>query len=235
MDRWRIHHLRETDSTNRDAAQGEPGEVYTAEYQRAGRGRLDHRWLSPPGENLMMSAVLDVAGVAAAEVATLPLVVGLAVAMAVKSKLADQPVALKWPNDILVEGRKLAGILCERHGERVVAGVGVNVGQRDFAAEIAARATSLRLLGSSATVAEMLSAVLTELDIWFARWRSGGFAAVYPSVAALDFLKGREVEVVQTDGDERPISGRSGGIQIDGSLAVAGCAVYAGEAHVSFR
>lgn len=78
--RWKIHHKRETESTNLDARSGNPWDVFTADYQTAGRGRLDHKWLSPPGANLLMSAVLSVEGLSPEQVSTLPLVVGLAVA-----------------------------------------------------------------------------------------------------------------------------------------------------------
>ena len=77
---WRVKHRAVTGSTNKDALGGKPGDVFTADYQTAGRGRLDHQWLSPSGENLMMSAVIGVANVPPEEGATLPLVVGLAVA-----------------------------------------------------------------------------------------------------------------------------------------------------------
>ena len=74
-----IHHKPETASTNIDARAGRHGDVFTADFQTAGRGRLDHKWLSAPGENLMLSAVLDVGDCPPDRVATLPLVVGLAV------------------------------------------------------------------------------------------------------------------------------------------------------------
>ena len=79
MTSWRITHVEETESTNLLARSGRPGDVFTADYQTAGRGRLDHRWLAERGQNLMMSAVIDVAGLAAEHAATLPLAVGLAV------------------------------------------------------------------------------------------------------------------------------------------------------------
>ena len=257
---WRIFHKGETDSTNRDARAGRPGDVFTADFQTAGRGRLDHKWLSRPGENLMMSAVVDVAGLAPDHAATLPLVVGLSVVEALESLLAgtkdnrqstdDSPghqppndlttqrpndPLIKWPNDVLVGGRKLAGILCERVGDAVIAGVGVNVRQREFPSEIADRATSLSLLhsaGSVPTVAEVRDAVLTRLDANVAAWRAGGFASLLPRIAAVDCLKGREVAVRRTDADAAPACGLCGGIASDGSLIVAGERVYAGEAHV---
>ena len=92
---WRIFHRAATESTNTDARAGMPGDVFTADFQTAGRGRLDHRWESTKGENLMMSAVLDVADLAPERAATLPLVVGLAVADALR--FAGE-MRLKWPS-----------------------------------------------------------------------------------------------------------------------------------------
>lgn len=233
---WRIHHKAETVSTNLDAREGRPGDVFTADFQTAGRGRLDHKWLSPPGTNLMMSVVLSVEGLAHEQVATLPLVVGLAVAKAMpEDRVRD--VKLKWPNDVLIAGKKIAGILCERAGEAVIAGIGVNVNQTEFSPEIAERATSLALLGEKTakcggTVEAARDDVLSELDKWYGAWREAGFAAVYPEIAAIDFLKGRRISVRQTDDDCVPLCGLSDGIMADGSLSVGGRSVYAGEAHV---
>ncbi len=233
--KWKIHHKSETVSTNIDARAGRPGDVFTADFQSAGRGRLDHKWLSAPGENLMMSAVLDVADLPPELVATLPLVVGLAVLRALLAMLPHPGFALKWPNDVLVEGRKIAGILCERHQDAVIAGLGVNVRQRLFAPELADRATSLALLGSAAdepSVTSVRDAVLRELDTLVAAWRQKGFASLLPQLARHDFLKGRTIGVKQTDDDAAPILGLCDGISEDGSLLVAGTRIYAGEAHV---
>ena len=283
---WRVRHRAVTGSTNKDALGGQPGDVFTADHQTAGRGRLDHRWLSPPGENLMMSAVIDVSGVPLEEAATLPLVVGLAVAQALESVVASrqskEPVAkpplhlvgtvpravrssrgttalpdvataskeagaaradnpcairIKWPNDVLIEDRKVCGILCERKDDRVIAGLGVNVNQMVFDPEIAARATSLRLaLGpassSGLSVPAVRDAVLEQLAAVLALWRVDGFRAVWPEIAARDFLKGRTVAVRRTDDDDVPAAGLCGGIRLDGALDVGGEAVFAGEAHV---
>ena len=238
---WRIHHKAETASTNLDAHAGGHGDVFTADFQTAGRGRLDHKWLSPPGTNLMMSAVLSVADLAPDHAATLPLVAGLAVVKALTS-LIPHPSSLipllKWPNDVLVDGKKIAGILCERDGDNVIVGIGVNVGQTEFDAELADRATSLAVLAPavvsclSSRVLSARTAVLRELGHWYSVWRAGGFAAVHREIAALDFLRGRTISVRQTDDDSTPISGVSNGIMSDGSLDVRGTRVYAGEAHV---
>ena len=252
---WRIHHKAETSSTNVDARVGSHGDVFTADYQTAGRGRLDHKWLSPPKTNLMMSVVLSVEGLAPEQVATLPLVVGLAVVKAIHDIVpaASSPrgagmtfrniattrgrvgygVELIWPNDVLIDGKKIAGILCERNGDNVIAGIGVNVGQIEFDKEIADRATSLVLhVQQVPPVLEVRDTLLRELDKWYGIWHAKGFAAVYSEIAAVDFLKGREIAVRQTDDDSAPLVGVSNGIMPDGSLDVAGTRVYAGEAHV---
>ena len=249
--RWRIWHRAVTESTNADALGGVPGDVFTADLQRSGRGRLSHRWLSPAGENLMMSVVLDVGEMPPDVVATLPIAVGLAVANSVSSLLYSHGaclpsdrvggVRIKWPNDILVDGRKVCGILCERNGDCAIAGIGVNVNQTEFAPEIADRATSLRAeierhlgVGSASflSVIGVRDAVLAEMDEVLGAWRSGGLAGILPDVARFDYLKGRFVSVRRTDDDENPVEGVCGGILPDGALEVGGVPVYAGEAHI---
>lgn len=238
---WRIHSLERTESTNRDARGGRPGDVFTAEWQSAGRGRLDHRWLSPPGVNLLMSAVLPCAGQGPEAVATLPLVAGLAVARAARDLIGKAggkdalKVAIKWPNDVLVAGRKLAGILCERAGETVIVGIGVNVGEVEFPPEIAARAVSLAQLvppGRVPGVAGVRDRVLAELDACHRVWAAAGFGALRPEIDSLDCLRGRLVTVRGTDADEAGAKGVANGISLDGSLTVGDRKVYAGEAHV---
>ena len=233
--KWRIIHKSVTASTNADAHHGKPGDVFTADFQTAGRGRLDHVWKSCAGKNLMMSAVVDVSGLEPERVATFPLVVGLSVCEAVERMGQSLQALLKWPNDVLVGGRKLAGILCERFGDSVIAGVGVNVGEREFPSDIADRATSLSLLlpaGAVPAVDEVRDAVLERLAANLPAWRERGLAAHLPRLAARDCLTGREIAVLRTDGDAEPARGACGGIAEDGSLIVAGERIYAGEAHV---
>ena len=260
---WRIHHRAETASTNADARGGSHGDVFTADYQTAGRGRLDHKWLSPPKTNLMMSVVLSVEGLSPEHISTLPLVIGLSACKAIHSLLSlrhpcapfaainkvlatggaqggYREIFLKWPNDILIGGKKIAGILCERNGDNVIAGIGVNVSQTEFPPEIADCATSVRRVieqseqsnNRTIHVERVRNALLGELGKRYEIWRSGGFAAVYPEIAAVDYLKGREIAVRQTDDDSAPLVGISNGIMPDGSLDVGGTKVYAGEAHV---
>lgn len=229
MTTWRIAHADETESTNLLARGGRPGDVFTADYQTAGRGRLDHRWLAERGQGLLMSAVIDVAGLDAEHAATLPLAVGLAVVEGLRGMAGG--LRLKWPNDVLAGGRKLAGILCERHGDNAIAGVGVNVRQREFPSAIADRATSLALLGCDEGVVVLRDAVLASLSQVLTAWHTG-FAAIYPRLKAIDYLAGRQVAVRQMDDSAPSASGICGGIQPDGSLLVGGASVWAGEAHV---
>lgn len=223
----RIFRKETTVSTNLDARDGESGDVFVAEFQSAGRGRLDHTWLSAKGENLTFSVVLAGAGRPPSEIATLPLVVGLAV---VKALASLAPLSLKWPNDVLCEGRKLAGILCERHGDNVIAGIGLNVNQTEFPPEIAWRATSLAVLcGRCFDRETVLLDVLKSLDKLHTRWLADGFASLHGELAAVDCLKGRTISVRQVDDDAAPVAGLCGGITDDGSLMVGGRRIYAGE------
>lgn len=212
---WKIHHKKETASTNLDARSGRHGDVFTADYQTAGRGRLDHKWESPRGKNIIMSVVLSVANLPPEEVATLPLVVGYAVAEAAGG-------VVKWPNDVYLSGRKAAGILCERKDDLVIVGIGVNVGE--VPAMFADRAIAVPSL--------TIEMILTSLERAYLLWCAQGFAAIYPKLKAVDFLSGKTLSVRQTDDDTCPVRGVCDGICSDGSLSVGGVKVYAGEAHI---
>lgn len=233
MINWRIFHKKETVSTNVDAKKGRHGDVFTADFQSAGRGRLDHKWLSNRGENLMMSAVLSVDGLEIAHAATLPLAAGLAVVKTVSSILGGKgEVRLKWPNDVYVSDVKIAGILCERIGDSVIVGVGINVSQKLFPAELSAKATSLALMGVSIEVPDVRDLLLKELSEVYIEWRDAGLESIYPRISAVDWLKGREIAVIQTDNDKKPIRGLCKGIAPDGSLSVGKLQIWAGEAHI---
>lgn len=233
MRNFSIHRYGTIDSTNRIAATGNPDDVFVAEEQTAGRGRLDHRWLARAGESLLMSVVLDVTAGDPMEVASFPLIAGLAVVKAIMRIAGDttpkHAVRLKWPNDVYIGERKVCGILCERHGDRIVVGIGVNVRQTEFSDEIAAKATSLALEGVVSSPDMVMDRVLELLDECHVVWRRGGFAALYPEFAEIDFLNGREVTVMRTDDDGEPTRGICRGIAADGSLLVDAARIYAGE------
>ena len=147
-----VHFARETDSTNlwikRLAKEGaSEGTLALAEFQSAGRGRLGRSWEVPEGTSVMMSILLR-PKFEPQYAPTLTLVMGMAVAKAVKSLGFD--VSIKWPNDVVVSHKKICGILTEmgvRDGkiDYAVIGVGINVNIREFPEEMADKATSLYL------------------------------------------------------------------------------------------
>ena len=230
---WRIIHKDVTESTNIDAKAGVPWDVYTALFQTKGRGRLDHKWVSAQGENVIMSAVLDVADIDIVQVSTIPLMVGLAVVEAIIKLVSSKfDVKLKWPNEVSVNGRKIAGILCERNLDSVIAGIGINVRQTSFPKDVEDRAISFSLLGVELEVAKVCEVVLSELALLYEQWACGGFKALYSRVMEIDWLKGRHVLIFQTDEDTEPVDGICSGILPDGTLGVGGVSIWAGEAHV---
>lgn len=166
-----------TGSTNADlleqAAGGAPeGTVLVAEAQTAGRGRMGRAWLSPTGAALMFSVLLRPATVPPARRGWIPLLAGVAIASAVAA-VAGLDARLKWPNDVLVGDRKLAGILAEQAADAIVLGVGVNVSTRRDELPVAT-ATSLALEGAArAGRQELLGAALGELEHWYLAWTDG--------------------------------------------------------------
>jgi BirA family biotin operon repressor/biotin-[acetyl-CoA-carboxylase] ligase len=160
-------HFDSIDSTNTYAlnwADAPHGALVWADSQTHGRGRLGRSWSSPPGLGLYFSLVLR--DLEPNVKARLSLLVGLAVAEAVE-EMSGLKTQLKWPNDILAREHKIGGILCEATGERIVAGVGLNLNQTqdDLPLRPVFPASSLLLLaGRSFVVPEVLEAVIHSLD-----------------------------------------------------------------------
>ena len=230
---WRVHHVAETTSTNFLAREGEPGEVWSTDSQTAGRGRLDHVWHAARGSAVMLSAVIDITALPLERVPTLTIAVGVAVLRTVKEFATKGRLELKWPNDVWVDKRKIAGILCEQHGTRAIIGIGLNVFEGSFPADLAARATSLALQSSQhLTCAAVEEKLLFHLNACVMLWKKEGLSAFASEIAAVDALKGRFVEIRQMDDDPEPLKGICRGIAPDGTLIVGDKAIYAGEAHV---
>ena len=170
--------VAETGSTNADllaeARCGAPeGLVLVAEAQTGGRGRMGRRWVSPPRRALTFSVLLRPAGMPAGLLGWVPLLAGVAVASAL-AETAGVDARLKWPNDVLADGAKLAGILAERWGEALVLGTGINVFQQRDELPVPA-ATSLLLAAPAAPSGvdvreRLLTAVLGELADWYRAW-----------------------------------------------------------------
>jgi BirA family biotin operon repressor/biotin-[acetyl-CoA-carboxylase] ligase len=226
---WReIRVTGETGSTNADlleeARAGAPeGLVLVAETQTAGRGRLGRSWSSPPQAALAFSVLLRPAAMPASSRGWLPLLTGMAVAAALRAE-AGVSAALKWPNDVLVADRKIAGILAEGHGDAIVAGVGLNVTLTRAELPVPG-ATSLLLENAACQDRErLLVAVLTELAGRYAAWAAGPDPAA-PGTGALraEYLRwcvtvGRDVRVELPAG--AVLTGTATDVDETGRLAV---------------
>lgn len=221
-------------STNDDAkraaaARAPHGASFFADSQTKGRGRSDHAWHSPPGENIYMSVVARPL-VAPERLPPLALVVGLAVAEVVDAALAtshvDARAQIKWPNDVWVCGRKLAGVLVEAQIRAdsvasVVIGIGLNVGSTSFPPDLATSATSLALLGAKGDALDrsaLGASLLVTLGAALATFERDGsiaFALGGPNgLAARDALRGVPVEVGR-------VAGIGAGIDATGALLVS--------------
>ncbi len=168
-----LHHFYKIGSTNTAAmlaaAEGAPeGSVFLAEEQTAGRGRGSHNWESARSAGIYCSVVLRPL-LPPADVLVLSLAAGLAVRSAIERINPKIPADLKWPNDVLIGGKKVCGILTEMHAEAtcvryIVIGIGINVNQLKFPAELEAEATSLRMItGSEWSRVELTASLLKSL------------------------------------------------------------------------
>lgn len=220
----RVHHRR-TDSTNERARAlaeaGAPhGTLVTADEQEAGRGRQGRVWTAPPGSAVLMSLVLR-------DLDERHALLPLAAAVAVCEVAAVANPTVKWPNDVWIDGKKLAGILIEgrpREGWAVL-GIGLNVTTDAFPAELADIATSLRLSGHETTPSAVLEELLAAVD----RWIKAPPASVLDAWRSRDAVKGKRVRWSDGEGIADGIDD-SGGlrVQTDDGLVT----LDAGEVHL---
>jgi BirA family transcriptional regulator, biotin operon repressor / biotin---[acetyl-CoA-carboxylase] ligase len=198
-----LHSFAELDSTNTTvrelaAAGAADGTVVIAEAQRAGRGRLGRSWASPAGKNLYLSALLRCA-VPAERLAQISLLAGVAVCETVREWCAAE---IKWPNDVLSNGRKVAGILAEMEsagaGHVLILGIGVNLNAAldDFPEALRDTAGSLHLAsGCSVDRARFTGRLLNNLEVRYEQWRRDGFAPIAALWRSLTPLIGRNIRV----------------------------------------
>ena len=223
----RIFHFFRTDSTNRVALElghaGEPeGAVVLAEEQTAGRGRGGRAWHSERATGIYVTLLLR-PKLAPVQAPLLTMMAGLSAHSAVQA-LTGLEVDLKWPNDLLVRGRKLGGILTEMHAEPgqirfVIVGIGLNVIQEKFPGELANLATSLRAeTGKPQSRMELLVRLLHEFETDYNRFLREGVATVvarFESVSS--YARGKRVRV--TNGTESYV-GTTAGLGPEGLLQV---------------
>jgi BirA family biotin operon repressor/biotin-[acetyl-CoA-carboxylase] ligase len=225
----RIHCLDRVDSTNlyakQEARRGAPhGTLVVSEEQTAGRGRLGRTWTSWPGASLCFSLVLRPDGVAPAEAPQLTHVAAVAVAGVLRSDLGID-ARLKWPNDIVVDGRKVCGILVEMSCELdlihyVVLGVGINVHRFPGGLDSGLAGTAAALdefVGAPLKRAPLLAEILASLEQCYSTWADRGFEEIRREVKSLSCSLGWQVEVSAPDG---LIAGVAVDIDSQGALVV---------------
>lgn len=234
-----------TDSTNlcirRLAQEGKPeGTLAVAQAQTVGRGRMGRPWASPVGKDIFMSLLLR-PPIEPKDAPILTLLAGLAVCRAIRKQLGLMAV-IKWPNDLLLNGKKICGILTEMDGEMdcvrsIVVGIGINVNTMEFPPELLDVATSLR---KEANASEdipripLLAQVLLELEEIYERFQQEwDFLPFLPEYKTLCHTLDKDVRVL----GRNPFSGRAAGITPQGELVVCNehgeeVVVYSGEVSI---
>ncbi|HWQ54287.1 MAG TPA: biotin--[acetyl-CoA-carboxylase] ligase [Bryobacteraceae bacterium] len=218
----RISYFDRLDSTMTEAARlaakGAPaGTAVVAEEQTAGQGRHGHSWHSEPGSGLYVTMVLR----PKIELASLPpvtLALGLATAEAI-ARVADLACDLRWPNDVMLGDRKVAGILAQLVDGTTVAGIGINVNHAAFPEEVAGVATSLRIAsGRVHSREDLLVELLTAVDGFVRMLAEGGAGAILELFARRSsYAKGKRVRVDQPGG---AVTGTTAGLDGQGFLRV---------------
>jgi BirA family biotin operon repressor/biotin-[acetyl-CoA-carboxylase] ligase len=223
----RVYHFFKTDSTNRVAMElgytDEPeGAVVLAEEQTAGRGRAGRSWHSERGAGLYVTLLLR-PRLSPVEAPLLTMLAGLSAHTAILAQ-TGLSAELKWPNDLLLNGKKLGGILTEMYAEPnavrfVIVGIGINVSQEKFPGELAATATSLRKeTGRLHSRLEVLVKLLSQFETDYNRFlREGGGYVVQRFELVSNFANGKKVKV---DTGRETFVGMTAGLSAEGLLIV---------------
>lgn len=190
LNRWlgkKIHFKEEIASTNSWALKAVKekaarGEVFLTDYQTQGHGRLDRHWESPPGKNILMS-LIDHLPSSESQTPHLTLIAGVSFLKALEQSFSQLQFQIKWPNDILLSGKKVGGILCERHGTHKLAviglGLNVNMFPQDFSSDLAQTATSLQIAtGSKIKREKVVTALLINYENWRETYDTYGLAPI---------------------------------------------------------
>jgi len=222
-------HLEESDSTNREAerwaTQGAPdGALVVAEHQVAGRGRLGRTWADLPGRSLLFSLILRPA-LAASRAPPLTFVAAISLAETLARWVPTADVEIKWPNDVLLRGRKAAGILLEMRTEgqavqHVILGIGVNVegSAEEFPADVRPTSTTVAAHATSPpTRLEVLCGFLEAFEGSYAEFQARGLPGLLPQWARWFRMAGRPIRVHSPRGI---VEGRAVGLGPAGSLIV---------------
>jgi BirA family transcriptional regulator, biotin operon repressor / biotin---[acetyl-CoA-carboxylase] ligase len=221
----KIEVLPVTDSTNQrllESGNDEDPQVLLAEHQSAGRGRHGRTWISPFGANVYLSLAWTFPHWPA-QLTVLPIAVGIACARALGAQGLDA-LRLKWPNDLVVAGRKLGGILIEQRGEaggtcRAIVGVGINVAmQADAAAQIGQPWTSVeQVLGRGASRNALAAELIAQLVLAIDQFSTQGFAAFAAEWDRLDVTRNQRVRI---EAGQHSYEGIARGLDDTGALRI---------------
>jgi BirA family transcriptional regulator, biotin operon repressor / biotin---[acetyl-CoA-carboxylase] ligase len=223
----RVYHFFKTDSTNRVAMElgyggEEEGALVLAEEQTAGRGRAGHQWHSERATGIYATILLR-PKLAPVQAPLLTMMAGLSAHAAVESA-TGLSVDLKWPNDLLVRGKKLGGILTEMHAEPtlvrfVAVGIGINVNQHKFPADLVATSTSLRMeTGKTQSRLEVLVQFLRQFERDYRQLLTEGPQSVVKRFEEISsYARGKRVKVVN---GRESFTGVTAGLEPEGLLRV---------------
>ena len=223
----KVHHYFRTDSTNRVALDlgyaNEPeGSVVLAEEQTAGRGRAGRSWHSERANGIYVTLLLR-PRISPVQAPLLTIMAGLSAHAAMRAQTGLQP-DVKWPNDLMLNGKKLGGILTEMHAEItlvrfVIVGIGINVNQEKFPPELSGVATSLRAeTGKSQSRLELLARLLREFETDYNRFlRDGPSSIIERFTQVSSYARGKRVRV--SNGSESYV-GLTAGLRPEGLLQV---------------
>ncbi len=222
----KIHFLEEVDSTNTYAAKlvqkgATEGEVVIADCQTRGRGRMDREWHSPSGKNLFTSIILK-PPVNPSSASQMTLMAGVAVAELI-SEFCPGRVTLKWPNDVLIDGKKVCGILTEMKtkGDKidyVIVGIGININMErlDFPEELQGSSTSLKEeTAEHVSRTEFAAGLYNYFEKCYHTLTAEGFDSIRDRWMKYSGIIGREIEVRGRDSKKR---GRVVGLDNIGAL-----------------
>jgi BirA family biotin operon repressor/biotin-[acetyl-CoA-carboxylase] ligase len=216
-----LHRFASLDSTNAEAlrriaaGRASPGDVILAATQEAGRGRAGRSWVSPAG-NLHATVVLDVP--AGRNPGQLAFVAGLGALEALRTLAPDAAFALKWPNDVLCTGRKIAGILIEAGEGAYAVGIGINLAAAPPDEAVRHPATSLRAVaGTEVPPESAVETVCAAVARWNRRWAGEGFAPLRAAWLASAHRMGDTIAASTASGT---IEGRFSGLDPEGALIV---------------